>query len=396
MTFPPRRRPVWRRSGGGSRIRVRTMQALIPLHRRAALAAALFSLVCLAGPSHVAAGQTVPDLLDLPAWESVRAQHSLQLAVSRAGNRLVAVGERGVVLLSEDDGRNWRQAENVPVSVTLTDVHFVSATHGWAVGHSGVVLHSADGGETWQRQLDGNQAAKIILEDARQRAAAGEVGAEKALRNAEYLVKDGPDKPFLDVAFLSQTQGYVVGAYGLALETRDGGETWQSLVGRVPNPRGKHLYQVQIKDQHLLICGEQGALFSSSDAGGSFAEVLTPYGGTFFGALNLDAQGLLAYGLRGNAWLSLDGGASWQKADVGQPVTLSAGLRLNDGSVLLADESGRLLRSTDNAQSFTALPVQPGTGITGIVEAADGALILSSARGMSRIELDANDLGVKP
>src|SRR5690606_9884464 len=110
---------------------------------------------------------------------SARAQHSLQLAVSRAGNRLVAVGERGVVLLSDDDGRNWHQAENVPVSVTLTDVHFVSATHGWAVGHSGVVLHSADGGETWQRQLDGNQAAKIILEDARQRAAAGEAGAEK-------------------------------------------------------------------------------------------------------------------------------------------------------------------------------------------------------------------------
>ncbi|MNR25118.1 hypothetical protein D3C85_1422480 [compost metagenome] len=64
--------------------------------------------------------------------------------------------------------------------------------------------------------------------------------------------------------------------------------------------------------------------------------------------------------------------------------------------MLLADVSGRLLRSTDNAQSFTTLPEQLGTGITGIVESADGALILSSARGMIRIEPDAIDLGVKP
>lgn len=372
------------------------MPAQNPLLRYLLSVAAILSAVCLSGVAWAESKQSVPDLLDLPALQSKRAQQSLQLAVVRAGERLVAVGERGIVQLSDDDGHTWRQASSVPVSVALTDVDFVSASHGWAVGHSGVVLHSADAGETWVRQLDGNQAAQIILEDARQRAAAGESGAEKALRSAEFLVKDGPDKPFLDVAFLSESQGYVVGAYGLALETRDAGKTWQSLVGRIPNPRGKHLYQVLVKDRKLLICGEQGALFSSADEGGSFAEVLTPYGGTFFGALNLDAKGLLAYGLRGNAWRSLDGGASWQKSEVGQPVTLSAGLRLKDGSVLLADESGRLLRSTDNAQRFTALPVQPGTGITGIVEAADGALILSGSRGMSRIELDAIDLGVKP
>lgn len=101
----------------------------------------------------------VRDVLDQPARLSERAVSSVLNAVVLAGTRLVAVGERGVVLLSDDNGRSWRQAGSVPVSVALTDVHFVSATHGWAVGHSGVVLHSDDGGETWMRQLDGNQAA---------------------------------------------------------------------------------------------------------------------------------------------------------------------------------------------------------------------------------------------
>lgn len=365
------------------------MQSLNPLRRRSALAAAILSLTCLSAVAQAAGPATVPDLLDLPARESARALHSLQLAVTRAGNRLVAVGERGTVLLSDDAGRSWRQSTSVPVSVTLTDVHFVSATHGWAVGHSGVMLASADGGETWQRQLDGNQAALIIRDDAKRRADAGEEGAAAALRSAEYLVADGPDKPFLGVRFRDELRGYVVGAYGIALQTVDGGKSWQSLVGQIPNPRGKHLYQIQIDGSSLLIAGEQGALLRSVDGGASFAEIRTPYSGTFFGALELGGDALLAFGLRGNAWRSEDGGASWQQVRLGQPVTVSAGRRLQDGSVLLADESGRLLRSTDSARSFVALAVQPGTGLTGIAEAADGALILSSARGLSRVEPDA-------
>ncbi len=53
---------------------------------------------------------------------------------TKAGNRLVAVGERGIVLLSDDAGLNWKQVD-VPVSVTLTGVQFVSPMKGWAIGH---------------------------------------------------------------------------------------------------------------------------------------------------------------------------------------------------------------------------------------------------------------------
>lgn len=362
------------------------MHAPTPLWRRPLLAAALFSVACLAGPIHAVGGQTVPDLLDLPAPSSARAQHSLQLAVSRAGERLVAVGERGSVLLSDDGGRSWRQARSVPVSVALTDVHFVDARDGWAVGHCGVVLHSGDGGETWQRQLDGRQAAQAILDEARARVAAGEEGAVAAQRNAEYLVADGPDKPFLGVRFADARHGYVVGAYGLALATADGGRSWQSLVGRIPNPRGKHLYRVDIAGERLLIAGEQGALLRSVDGGAHFATLRTPYAGTFFGALELGDDALLAYGLRGNVWRSGDGGASWQQVVLDQAVTLSAARRLGDGSLLLADEGGRLLRSADGGRSFAALALPPGSGLSGMAEAADGALILAGAHGLDRVE----------
>jgi photosystem II stability/assembly factor-like uncharacterized protein len=356
------------------------------LKRWTAFAVAALCLSCLASLC-VAAGQSVvPDVLDLTAQQNARARQGLLLAVAKAGQRLVAVGERGSVLLSDDDGHSWRQARNVPVSVLLTDVDFPTPTQGWAVGHSGVVLHSSDAGETWQRQLDGQKAAQVIFDDARQRADAGQEGAVADVRSAGFLVSDGPDKPFLSVRFSDEQHGYVVGAYGIALTTADGGQSWQSLVGRIPNPRGKHLYQVQINHQQLLIAGEQGVLFRSIDGGNHFSEISTPYKGTFFGVLNLDGDTLLAYGLRGNAWRSPDNGANWQRVAPEQSVTLTAARRLHDGSLLLADESGRLLRSTDDGRSFVALKTQTQAGLSGVVESAEGALIIFGARGLSRIE----------
>lgn len=336
----------------------------------------------------VGAESDVRDVLDQPARVSERAISSVLNSVVLAGNRLVAVGERGIVLLSDDNGRSWRQTGSVPVSATLTDVHFVSATHGWAVGHSGVVLHSNDGGETWIRQLDGRQAAQVILDDAKRRAEAHEEGAAAALRNAQYLVSDGPDKPFLGLRFVDELNGYVVGAYGIALATRDGGKSWQSLVKQIPNPRGKHLYQIRGEGRVLLIAGEQGALFRSDDAGASFMLIETPYEGTFFGALDLPGDGLLAYGLRGNAWRSDDGGESWGPVDMDQPNSITASLRLAHGALLLADEGGRLLRSNDGGQRFSVLPAKVGFSITGMAETYDGALVLSGPRGLVRVEAD--------
>lgn len=345
--------------------------------------AALLAAVFLGAASGTLAAP-VPDLLDLPATTSPRATHSLQLAVTRAGDRLVAVGERGTVLLSDDDGRNWRQARRVPVAVALTDVQFPTPERGWAVGHSGIVLHSEDGGETWTRQLDGKLAAEIILDDAKSRGQ-GEQAA-RLVRAAESLVADGPDKPLLGVHFLDAQRGWVVGAYGIALATHDGGKSWTSAMAAIPNLRGKHLYQVRGDAETLFVAGEQGALFRSADGGASFQEVRTPYAGTFFGVLQTRARTVVAFGLRGNAWRSADGGATWQRVDAGQPVTFAAGRTLRDGSLLLGDESGRLLRSTDDGASLAPMAVPPVAGLTGFVQAADGALILSGPRGLTRIE----------
>lgn len=255
-----------------------------------------------------------------------------------AGQRLVAVGERGAVLLSDDVGAHWRQAKAVPVSVTLTAVQFVTPLLGWAIGHQGVVLNSRDGGETWQRQLDGTEIAK------RMQQAAQASGDAKAQAEAERLVGEGADKPLLALHFANAREGWVVGAFNLALRTQDGGQTWQSLSQRLPNPKGAHLYALHRAGEVLLIAGEQGVLLHSRDGGERFERITTPYGGSFFGVTQEASGAWLVAGLRGNVLRSRDGGQHWAVLASPVPASVTAVLRDAKEEVWLINQAGQLLR----------------------------------------------------
>jgi len=67
------------------------------------------------------------------AIESPKAAKGLMIDVVHAGKRLVAVGDRGHILYSDDQGNTWAQAK-VPTRQLLTAVFFVDDQHGWAVG----------------------------------------------------------------------------------------------------------------------------------------------------------------------------------------------------------------------------------------------------------------------
>ena len=187
----------------------------------------IFACLALAAPlvapllAH--AGQ---DRLDTAAFLAPKAAGAMMTDVVRAGNRLVAVGEHGIILYSDTNGKAWRQAA-VPVSVTLTAVHFPVPEKGWAVGHDGVILRSVDGGVHWTRQFDGNQGNALVLATMRQReksaraaAAPGTAGAaqnaalqaaERALEDAQAGAKFGPSRPLFDVWFKDESEGGVVG-----------------------------------------------------------------------------------------------------------------------------------------------------------------------------------------
>ncbi len=322
----------------------------------------------------------LPAALSQPALITPKALHAAMLAVASAGKRLVAAGERGTILYSDDAGKSWRQAA-VPVSVSLTALQFVDNKVGWAVGHQGVVLRTADGGATWSKRFDGVQAATLVLRDAE---ASFGPERDKAVADAKRLVEDGPDKPFLDLYFDSPNTGYVLGAYNMMFRTTDGGATWQPWQSRVANPKGLHLYGMRGAAGAIYLAGEQGLLLRSTDKGASFSPLPTPYKGSYFGLLAAHGGTLLAYGLRGNVFRSGDQGASWSQVNTGVQASLAAGTVMADGAMVLVSQGGDVLVSRDDGRTFaaqtaTALP------LAAVAQAGDGALVVAGLRGLRRI-----------
>jgi photosystem II stability/assembly factor-like uncharacterized protein len=175
----------------------------------------------------------------------------------------------------------------------------------------------------------------------------------------------------------------VVGAYNLAFETSDGGQTWKPLSPRLPNPKGLHLYGVRKVDGQVYIAGEQGLLLKSGDGGASFAPLASPYKGSFFGLLAARSGTLIAYGLRGNAFRSADGGASWQKLETGAPVSISGAAELPAGALALLNQLGQVMVSRDDGRTFTALALPPGGAPTSALAPGEAnALVFASLRGM--------------
>ncbi|WP_238474753.1 WD40/YVTN/BNR-like repeat-containing protein [Azospirillum cavernae] len=316
----------------------------------------------------------VAEPLDRPATLVRQPERAAFQAVAAAGGRLVAVGERGVIALSDDKGASWRQAK-VPVSVALTAVAFPTPTLGWAVGHYGVVLHSRDGGESWVKQLDGVAAARIVADSLPKDGSSHRIG---------QLVEEGPDKPFLDLFFPTAETGFIVGAFGLALRTDDGGKSWSSLTLDLPNPDGLHLYAIRAGADALYIAGEQGLLLRSDDGGRGFNRLSTPYRGSWFTAV-VDVSGALVLGgLRGNAFRSTDRGESWQPIDLPAPVSVTAASGAS-GRLLLANQAGQILTARPDGGSIAPLPTPPLPTPTGLLDSGDGGLVVATLRGLWRV-----------
>lgn len=344
-------------------------------------------VVLLALHSVVQAADYV-DVLDLPAKVSALASKSPLSGMTRAGTRLITVGQRGHILFSDDAGQHWQQAA-VPVSSDLTAVNFPTTTQGWAVGNDGVVLHSRDVGATWQKQLDGRQIGALLQKHYAALAKA-EPGNEQwpALAvEGQRMLEQGADKPLLDVWFANEKTGYVVGVFNLILRTDDGGQTWTPYQDRTDNPQGFHLNAIASTGDALYIAGEQGLLLKWDDGSQRFAAVPTPYQGSFFGVLGKPGD-VLVYGLRGNVLHSTDGGQSWTALDTGLHVSITAGLVDKRGNYRLFTQGGQMLVSQGAGTQMHLLRHPVTTPIAGATQAVDGALVVAGSRGALALPVD--------
>jgi len=324
------------------------------------------------------------DVLDTPASQSRFAVRSLLNGLTLAGKRLVAVGQRGHVVYSDDAGASWLQAK-VPVSSDLVAVSFPSPQQGWAVGHDGVVLHSADGGANWVRQLDGRSLGRVLLAHYESLAARGLLGsAEESaalLGEVRRMAGQGAENSLLDVWFADEKNGFVVGAFNLILRTADGGETWEPWLHRTANPTRLHLYSISQVNGELYVSGEQGLLMKLEPRGERFVGLDAGYRGTYFGTTGRDGA-VLAFGLRGNAFRSTDGGKSWRKVETGLQDGIT-GAAVCDHRLLLVSQSGKLLVSEDGGVKLSLARIEQPAPASAVACVGGDRVAIAGPRGIS-------------
>ena len=336
-----------------------------------------------------------PHQLPSPAIHAPLASESLVLHVTETSRNLVAVGERGHVLLSED-GRSWTQAEFVPVQATLTRVTYADERL-WAVGHDSTIVHSYDYGKTWSLQ---------------------------------HFEPDW-EKPLLDVHFSNGDEGVAIGAYGLYMRTEDAGRHWEVLDmadmvfaeaidweaaaramfeeradddesyaealaddeyydANVDFDRGCYEFMechlnafLDLGQGHQMIAAERGYGFRSVDGGLTWEAFRFPYSGSMFGLLHLGADSVLAYGLRGHVQRSNDFGDSWTVLDTGLESTLMGGTMDPQGRPLMVGSGAARLHYYPQSGIFELDEDRLGSDYVSVLIAPTGTLVLAGADGLS-------------
>jgi photosystem II stability/assembly factor-like uncharacterized protein len=334
---------------------------------------ALVALALATAPAAHSQDAAATDPAARPSVIAPLAEKSLLTDLAWAGRRVLAAGERGHVLHSNDAGATWTQVK-VPASANLTAIYFADEKHGWAVGHVETIVRTRDGGDSWE---------------------------------LVHLEPENP-QPLLDVWFADAKRGIAVGAYGVVYTTTDGGAVWSQVpfepapiegapaVEPAPDEMEEefdlgfefHLNAIaRGPGRRLYLGAEAGRLFRSDDDGASWRELPSPYDGSFYGILPLEGDALLAFGLRGNLFRSDDGGTSWSAIPTGTTALLNSGARVDERTVVVVGMAGVVLVSRDGGRSFDLHQQADRKALSSVVPSGDGALIVAGEGGVRRLEL---------
>jgi len=279
----------------------------------------------------------------------------LLAGVQPTPTNLIVVGERATILRSADNARTW-QAASLPagVTATLTGISFgPDGTRAWAVGHDAIILATIDAGRTWQKSWQSENLAES----------------------------------FLDVLAIDTRHIIAIGAYGLYVESNDGGTTWQR---RKILSEDLHLNRLtRGPTGTLYLAGERGTLLRSSDVGATWQPIEAPYDGSFYGILPLAQNILVAHGLRGRLYRTDDDGRTWQLIPVADRVLLATALKLKNDTVLFAGQARAFFASHDQARTVAAQPVPLTSAVAALLELAEGGLLALGEAGATVFTLPA-------
>lgn len=347
------------------------------LIHRGQTAFAVAGLAAVLSAPAISAEVTDATTVPLPATIAPKATSALALDITEAGSAIVAVGDRGHVLISNDNGDSWEQ-QNVPVRTPLIAVDFADDKNGWAVGHDTVIIRTADGGKSWE------------------------------LQNFEPIVDGNAGQPFYGVLALDANTAFAVGSFGKMRQTTDGGSTWNVVDTNVTETEAHINDMIKLPSGTLVAVGESGFISTSTDNGATWSLTKPAYAGSYFGAVPLGNNGIRVFGLQGNAFETSDianiatmdpddfdpwdipelddaglMSAGWKRIVTPSRNTMYGGYASDNGDVVMVGQAATIYTLKNGVISKVASPTT--LPIAGVV-ARDGRFIIAAVDGLHVVE----------
>lgn len=333
-----------------------------------------------------------------------------RIATDSRGKVLIAVGERGVVLRSEDAGQRWSLAKVPGTEFDLRTVVHQPTTGAWiAAGTRGTILRSLDSGRTWtalEHQLQVTFEALFFEPNTSALFIGGEdgwVGRSTDAGVSWQLTRIRMQDPVTPISGFHSLPGQLLAtsALGRFLTSSDHGASWDlqsvgsnafftdvafdpdhrvtlmtSHVGdifrREPDDDAWEKIELSSNDQKrylsairhdprtksLVVTGHHGMAATSSDGGKTWQRIKTGFDTSMESVAQLADGRYIGFGEGGFICASKDSGRNWRVLSPALNVNLRELVALPKNNVLVASgELGNILRSQDSGQSWEAIAI---------------------------------------
>jgi photosystem II stability/assembly factor-like uncharacterized protein len=256
-----------------------------------------------------------------------------------SASKIVAVGDNGVILESNDFGTTWQQQEQSLTTRHLRGVFFVDPSIGFVVGKSRTILRTTNGGEDWTL-----------------------VPPPEILPGLNYDILSVHFTDYYNGVAVGSTVGgnAYAGGFGIIIRTTDGGQTW---IGSSLPWDSRALYDVDFSNsaQGLGVGGTYstwspspdytfwGELLRTTDGGVTWSRgnIAANWLHAVWGVAYLDQNSALAVGNANTIGKTTDSGQTWSSPNPELDVHFSHISFPNESRGIIVG-CGGLVRTTDD------------------------------------------------
>lgn len=265
-------------------------------------------------------------------------------------------GDGGKVYKTLDGGENWFDL-SPQSSIDWYCMSFVDANHGWVGGRQGTIARTTNGGSSWEINTVYSSSNINVIESMyfynnNIGYITGGIFNNSDRQTYIYKTTNGGQSwnqqvylsggVFLEMSFVDQNNGYVVGTQGGVYKTNNGGITWDPyFVNTLYWLRSAYFFD----SQSGVVLGQSGLAWRTSDGGINWNSVNSTVSDWIESVSFIDKYSGWAVGGSGLCIYTFDSGNNWVSSQLPTNNYLWA-INFKDSTGMIVGNNGTIFKSS--------------------------------------------------